>query len=138
MSQLWGAVQHCHRNTKLKLRPAYFCCMTVDIMQPLILGLFLLFVGMVDLKRRTSLARVVNTRPEHAKYLPWIILTYIWDPNGYFAVKVCTFFPFDNNNSALCKIVKRGWYIRIVFLFGAVFVFAALFAIAGLDELLKQ
>ena len=109
-----------------------------DIMQLLMLGLLLLFAGMVDLKRRTSLARAVNTRPEHAKYLPWIILTYFWDLNGYFAGKVRTFFPFDNNNSTLCKIVKRGWYIRIVFLFGAVFVFAALFILVGLDELLKQ
>jgi hypothetical protein len=112
--------------------------MTVDIMQLLMLGLLLLFIGMVDLKRRTSLARVVNTRPEHAKYLPWIILTYMWNPYSYFAGKGWTMFLFDNNNSALCRIVKGGWYIRIVFLFGALFVFAALFEIAGLEELLKQ
>jgi hypothetical protein len=108
------------------------------MMQLLMLGLLLLVVGIFDLKRRTLLARAVIIRPEHAKYLPWIILTYFWDLNGYFAGEVRTFFPFDNNNGALCRIVKRGWYIRLVFLFGALFVFAALFTLAGLDELLKQ
>lgn len=101
-------------------------------MQPLILGLIILTIGALDFRRRVRLAKIANTIPENAKYLPWIILTCFLNWNYIMTGRVSTLFPIDNTNKELCRIVNRGWYTRIVFLFGVLFV------IAGIFEILKH
>jgi hypothetical protein len=90
-------------------------------MTELIFGILLFAIGLYDLRRRHQLADAVNKNPNHKKYIAWNLLSSYWRSTPQWSVEIACIFPIDKGNADLMKVIARGWYLRLILIFGVLF-----------------